>query len=229
MSPIKPKFIVKIAYILAQHGLYAWFLDIFGGLLYSLKTLVVFHFRKHKNVFALSIIDRHWDCPGSCDPSAWIQKTHLCYILNIMTVDDLQTEGGRVWQPPWLSHDTDLVILEHHGLNTTGFKFPICLGVTPAWVSIAFLKRIMMTPSNGNIFALLALCAANWPITGEFPAQRPATRSFEVFCDLRLNKRLSKQSWGCWSETPSCLLWRQCNVTYDLTVHCYWYSTARIT
>ena len=34
--------------------------------------------------------------------------------------------------------------------------------------------------------ALLALCAGNSPVTGEFPAQRPVTRSFDVFFDLRL-------------------------------------------
>ena len=39
----------------------------------------------------------------------------------------------------------------------------------------------------------LALCAGNSPVTGEFPAQWPVTRSFDVFFDLRLNKRLSKQ------------------------------------
>ena len=43
--------------------------------------------------------------------------------------------------------------------------------------------------------------------TGEFPAQRPVTRSFDVFFDLRLNKRLSKQSRGWWFETPSRSLW----------------------
>ena len=48
---------------------------------------------------------------------------------------------------------------------------------------------------------LLAICAGNSPGTGEFPAQRPVTRSFDVFFDLRLNKRLSKQSWGWWFET----------------------------
>ena len=32
----------------------------------------------------------------------------------------------------------------------------------------------------------------NSPVTGEFPAQRPVVRSFDVFTDLRLNKRLSK-------------------------------------
>ena len=40
--------------------------------------------------------------------------------------------------------------------------------------------------------ALLALCAGNSPVPGEFPAQKPVTRSFDIFCDLRLNKRLSK-------------------------------------
>ena len=44
--------------------------------------------------------------------------------------------------------------------------------------------------------ALLAICAGNSPVTGEFPSQRPVTRSFDVFFDLSLNKRLSKQSWG---------------------------------
>ena len=40
--------------------------------------------------------------------------------------------------------------------------------------------------------ALLDLCAGNSPVTGEFPAQRPVTRIFDVFFDLRLNKRMSK-------------------------------------
>ena len=62
--------------------------------------------------------------------------------------------------------------------------------------------------------ALLALCAGNSPVTGEFPAQRPATRSFDVFFDLPLNKQLSKQSWGWWFETPSSSLWRQSNVYF---------------
>ena len=59
--------------------------------------------------------------------------------------------------------------------------------------------------------ALLVLCARNSPVTGEFPSQRPVTRSLNVFFDLRLNKRLSKQSWGWWFETPSLSLWRHRN------------------
>ena len=41
--------------------------------------------------------------------------------------------------------------------------------------------------------ALLAFCAGNSPVPGEFPAQRPVMRSFDVILELRLNKRLSKQ------------------------------------
>ena len=37
--------------------------------------------------------------------------------------------------------------------------------------------------------ALLAICAGNSPVPGEFPAQKPVTRSFGVFFDLRLNKK----------------------------------------
>ena len=59
--------------------------------------------------------------------------------------------------------------------------------------------------------ALLAICAGNSPVPGEFPTQRPVTRSFDVFFDLRLNKRLSKQPWGWWFETLSRPLWRHRN------------------
>ena len=52
----------------------------------------------------------------------------------------------------------------------------------------------MMTSSSGNILRVVGHCAGNSPVTGGFPSQRPVTRSFDVFFDLRLNKRLSKQS-----------------------------------
>ena len=41
---------------------------------------------------------------------------------------------------------------------------------------------------------IMTICAGNSPVPGEFPAQRPVTRSFDIFFDLCLNKRLSKQS-----------------------------------
>ena len=66
----------------------------------------------------------------------------------------------------------------------------------------------MMTSSNENIFRVTGPLCGEFTGPGEFPAQRPVTRGF----DLRLNKRLSKQSWGWWFETLSWPLWRHCNV-----------------
>ena len=37
-----------------------------------------------------------------------------------------------------------------------------------------------------TLSALLVLCAGNSPVTGEFPAQRPVARSFDVFFDMHL-------------------------------------------
>ena len=58
------------------------------------------------------------------------------------------------------------------------------------------------------------------PVT--FPSQRPVTWSFDVFFELRLNKRWSKQSWGWWFETPSRLydvtvMWRRFPYNWSIT------------
>ena len=60
---------------------------------------------------------------------------------------------------------------------------------------------------------LLTLCEGNPLVTGGFLSQRVVTRSFDVFFDLLLNKRLSKQSRRQWFETSSRSLWRHSNVT----------------
>ena len=69
----------------------------------------------------------------------------------------------------------------------------------------------MMTSSNGNIFRVTGPLCGEFTVPGEFPTQKPVTRSFDVFFDLRLNKRLSKQPWAGWFETLSWSLWRHCN------------------
>ena len=74
--------------------------------------------------------------------------------------------------------------------------------------------------------ALLAICVGNSPVPGEFPAQRPVTQSFDVFFDLRLNKRLSKQSWGWWFKTLPRPLWRHSKRLFkmgtpDNTLHAF--------
>ena len=71
------------------------------------------------------------------------------------------------------------------------------------WIYVS--SFYMMTSSNGIIYRVTD------PLCGEFTTQRTATRSSDVFFDLRMNKRLSKQSRGWWFETPLRSLWRHCN------------------
>ena len=77
----------------------------------------------------------------------------------------------------------------------------------------------MMTSSNGNIFRVTGPLCREFTGPGEFPIQRPVTRSFDVFFDLRLNKRLSKQPWGWWFERLSWSLWRHRNDSNDEGQH----------
>ena len=69
----------------------------------------------------------------------------------------------------------------------------------------------MMTSSNINMFRVIGHLCGEFTGPAEFPAQRPVKQSFDVFFDLRLNKGLSKQSWGWWFETLSRPLWRHRN------------------
>ena len=63
-----------------------------------------------------------------------------------------------------------------------------------------------MTLSNGNIFRVTGP-----PVTSGSPSQKPVTRSFDVFFDVRLDKRFNKQSSCLWFDIPRRSLWRQCN------------------
>ena len=65
----------------------------------------------------------------------------------------------------------------------------------------------IMTSSNGNIFHVTGHLCGEFTGPDEFPTQRPVTRNFDVYFDLRPNKRLSKQLWGWWFETQSRPLW----------------------
>ena len=70
--------------------------------------------------------------------------------------------------------------------------------------------------------ALMAICAGNSPVPGEFPHKghwRGALMFF-FFFHLRLNKRLSEQSWDWWSETPPRSLWRRGNVSNNFSDQC---------
>ena len=86
-----------------------------------------------------------------------------------------------------------------------------CQSLKTSFNSLAPGRNAWWRHQAETFSALLAICAGNSPVAREFPTQRPVTRSFDVFFDLRLNRRLSKQSWGLWIETLACPLWRHYN------------------
>ena len=89
-------------------------------------------------------------------------------------------------------------------------RFWDCWNITKM-TNVGYNSRNLMTSSNGNIYALLALWQGNPPVTGGFHSQRPVTRSSDVFFFLRLNERLSKESGRRWFQTPLHSTWRHCN------------------
>ena len=88
-----------------------------------------------------------------------------------------------------------------------------------------FRPKVVMTSWNGNIFRVTG------PLCEEFTGHRwiPLTKAsdagFDVFFDLRLNKRLSKQSSRRWFETPLRSIWCHCNV---VEIHFLWYFSIHI-
>ena len=95
--------------------------------------------------------------------------------------------------------------LRRHGVHVTPLSYEGSPVNMPPCARTGHLYPFtMMTSSNGTLFSVTGhLC-------GEFTGHRWISRTkasdadLDVFFDLRLNKRLSKQSWGWW-------LWRHCN------------------
>ena len=97
------------------------------------------------------------------------------------------------------------------------------------------LHEYIVQYTQRNVFTVCALLwffSRYWPfvrgIHRWIPRTKPVTRCFDAFFDLRLNKRLSKQSWGWWFETPSCSLWRHrnesCVTDFGMIIWLTWYQ-----
>ena len=102
-------------------------------------------------------------------------------------------------------------------LNTVrSFKWDEVFVVGMLYVVFLWVSNISDRPrpdQNGHVIKWKHF-SCYWPfvrVTDGFPSQRPVTRSFDVFFDLRLDKRLNKHSRCRWLETPSCSLWLRCN------------------
>ena len=83
------------------------------------------------------------------------------------------------------------VVLSNNADNV-GVIVKILLCDSEMWTDTFTCEKAWWRHQMETFSALLAICAGNSPAPGEVPAQRPVARSFEVFFDLRPNKRLSK-------------------------------------
>ena len=104
----------------------------------------------------------------------------------------------NLYSHPWVSYGvcvvSNLLQIDH---NVTAPHYCNIAADCRQWIS-SWRHHPMETFS-----ALLALCVGNSPVIDEFPSQRPVTQSFDVFFDLGLNKRLTKQLYSWWFEIPS--------------------------
>ena len=148
---------------------------------------------KIKTILSIIFIFTIWGCVSSAYPILlWWSRECVLYLIII-----IKPEVWIINHCLGLGHETMVC-----AVCLTMFLWGLCNIGYSRW-------RHQME----RFSALLALCARNSTVTGEFPSQRPILLSFDIFFDLRLNKRLSKQSWDWWFETPSRLLWRHCNAS----------------
>ena len=157
---------------------------------------------------------------------AWthIRQYHCKHILDITDITRESTHT-RLYDFKKIFLEYEYITSHSHGVTQTYNNCPCwahvwLLNVGPMWAATnghtgvcnsfligAICVLPIETPTSQVISwwrhqieetfsALLAFCAGNSPVTGEFPAQRPVTRSFNVLFDLRRNGRLSKQWWG---------------------------------
>ena len=165
----------------------------------------------------IKLISRRYILRIPCENVRW--ETHDLiddWLINTVSGNKLMPPGTQLLPRPmltkmaWLGHN-DLIHTVHIKVMNDLFRTGMRTGLFSSEAlgdatSSAWWRHQMETFS-----ALLAICVGNSPVTGEFPTQRPVTRSFDAFFDLRPNERLRKQSWGWWLETLSSPLWRHRN------------------
>ena len=143
-------------------------------------------------IFGVSVLLYKWlDC-GYCKQLTMYETTLICH------------------HRPLASGPTDLMFKRHQTKTSLLINIPV--GWKRWELKLLKMHSSMMTSSNGNIIRVTD------HLWGEFTGHRwiPRTKAsdaelcFDVFFDLRLKKRLSKQSWGWWFGTPSRPLWRHC-------------------
>ena len=132
--------------------------------------------------------------------------------IHILSIIHHSRDWSWQQQGPWLSiPSTEATLGNINGLIDIGVVWAVQSTRRSVWWPLCLC--VWPTSWWGHqIFRVTSLCGGVSQVSGEFPSQRPVTRNPNVFFDLHLNKRLSKQSRRRWFETPPRSLWHQCNV-----------------
>ena len=115
--------------------------------------------------------------------------------------------SGQWLKTPWLSWDETIIYRSDHlPIFLKAVRHTLAYSWKRKAISIGPLsvQFLMMTSSNGNISRVTDSSCGVFTDHRWIPLTKPVTRSFDVFFDLQLNKRLSKQSRRRWLDTPSC-------------------------
>ena len=86
-----------------------------------------------------------------------------------------------------------LKLIDVEAYQIDRFNFPSCHRRIFVDYQICVYLQILYSwwrHQTETFSALLTICAGNSPVTREFPAQRPVTRSFDVFFELRVDKKV---------------------------------------
>ena len=124
--------------------------------------------------------------------------------------NDSQVAILHPWALPWLTFVAAGWSVDMFAM--TGFHCNTGMMHSKRWLLsiVSWLRHQMDAFSS-----LLAICAGNSPVTGEFPAQRPVTRSFDFFYLIctRINGWVNHRESGDLTS-----LWRHRNVADTLFV-----------
>ena len=144
---------------------------------------------------------QNWNGNKSSFPYPWGKILHWIIWLHLQENFTVKTAILQIYMKVFMykssfSMATNLALQKVSGFTVCELQ----LSHKDLWPN--FISKPWWHHQMETFSALLALCAGNSPVTGEFPSQRPVMRSFDVFFDLRVNKQLSRQSRRRWFETP---------------------------
>ena len=136
----------------------------------------------------------------------------------------------KLLTPTWCFHKSwkskfgrvgNLCFLVIHGQwwgnLASGQKLPH--GISRIWITIENIHDDVIKWKHFPRYWPFLRGIHRWPVNSPHKGQWRGALMFSLICTLY--KRLSKQSWGWWFETPSRSLWRHCNAIND--THFFWY------